>query len=369
MICETALIHVWMIKELIERTAGACNAIQPKAAIGCDGNLLDAAFSATGTCLVSRSSERRNRFTLARVGNMSDKNLDDAYELVDKAYQLNREAISVYDQLLSHFPRSALYNQRGILYSECGEYRKAIIDLTDGIGLCENDPDLYVNRGNAYLRSCAFEAAIDDYDRALSLAPDEKHALNGKAQALADLARIAEAICVWERAIELYPTFVNAHFNLGLLFYEEKRLEEALRCLNLAHHLEPQDAVVLRLRGDVYLALRNYLQALRDYELAVDSAPSDAHGYSRLAWVLSTCPDAQLRNGTLALGHATKACVLTDWKNPMCLESLAAACAEIGDFREAIRHQHEAIENYTSSLRQTAVKHLQVLQQSKALRD
>jgi hypothetical protein len=80
-------------------------------------------------------------------------------------------------------------------------------------------------------------------------------------------------------------------------------------------------------------------------------------------------PDAQLRNGTLALRHATKACVLTDWKNPMCIESLAAAYAECGGFREAIRYQHEAIENYTSSLRQTAMKRLQVLQQSNPLRD
>ena len=67
------------------------------------------------------------------------------------------------------------------------------------------------------------------------------------------------------------------------------------------------------------------------------SPNSPAH--NNLAWLLATCPVDGLRNGHEAVEHATWACQATEWSRPHFLGTLAAACAEIGDFDQAVRLQ------------------------------
>ena len=68
---------------------------------------------------------------------------------------------------------------------------------------------------------------------------------------------------------------------------------------------------------------------------------------NRLAWLQATCPAAEFRDGAKAVENATKACELTNWKNPGYLNVLAAAYSEAGDFDAAVKWQKEAIDLLT----------------------
>ena len=81
---------------------------------------------------------------------------------------------------------------------------------------------------------------------------------------------------------------------------------------------------------------RQYREAIQAYESALKSAPNSLAGHNDLAWLLATCPTAELRNAKEAVRHATLACEATQWKNPSALDTLAVALAEDQQFDKAI---------------------------------
>jgi len=64
-----------------------------------------------------------------------------------------------------------VYKWRADSYNNLGEYPEAIADFTKAIELSPNDPVLYNDRGNAYLRSDQFKKAKEDYLEAIDLDP------------------------------------------------------------------------------------------------------------------------------------------------------------------------------------------------------
>ncbi len=57
------------------------------------------------------------------------------------------------------------------------------------------------------------------------------------------------------------------------------------------------------------------------------------------------CPLAQFRSGPQAVQEATTACDLTHWQNNAMLDTLAAACAEAGDFDDAVKWESQTLQN------------------------
>jgi tetratricopeptide (TPR) repeat protein len=66
--------------------------------------------------------------------------------------------------------------------------------------------------------------------------------------------------------------------------------------------------------------------------------------HTLLAKLYTTCPAAEIHNVTKAMEHGTTACELSGWAEPICLDALAAACAEAGRFDMAVQRQKEAVE-------------------------
>lgn len=64
---------------------------------------------------------------------------------------------------------------------------------------------------------------------------------------------------------------------------------------------------------------------------------------NQTAWVLATNPDAAVRNGAEAVELAERAAGLAGGRQPAVLDTLAAAFAEVGRFREAVQITNETL--------------------------
>jgi hypothetical protein len=87
----------------------------------------------------------------------------------------------------------------------------------------------------------------------------------------------------------------------------------------------------------------------RGQQVSVDEASTselcmDARSYGWVAWLDIIVPQDKLQDGKKALELATKSCELSDWKDTMCLSVFAAARAECGDYKDAVKWQKKVIE-------------------------
>jgi predicted Zn-dependent protease len=90
----------------------------------------------------------------------------------------------------------------------------------------------------------------------------------------------------------------------------------------------------------VRTALGRHGEAIGDYERALAINPKSGGSHNNLAWLLATTPDPALRDGPRALRHAHAALKLG--RTAAWLDTLAAAHAECGDFKAAVRAEVEA---------------------------
>ncbi len=140
------------------------------------------------------------------------------------------------------------------------------------------------------------------------------------------------------------PKDALTSLQLGMVYETMKQYEKALTSFDEVLARNPDDLAALRGRADALLNLGRRGDAVVEYEKAYKIQPHDYGILNNYAWVLATAPEDKLRDGRRALDMATEACKLTDYKADYILSTLAAACAETGDFASARKYAAQAVE-------------------------
>ncbi len=95
------------------------------------------------------------------------------------------------------------------------------------------------------------------------------------------------------------------------------------------------DATTYAIRGTAHQKAKDYAKARDDYRTGLKLNPNELTALNNLAWMQATCPDDEFRDGAAAVELATRACQLTKFKVKDYVTTLAAAYAEVGDFKRA----------------------------------
>jgi tetratricopeptide (TPR) repeat protein len=164
-----------------------------------------------------------------------------------------------------------------------------------------------------------------------------------RANALFELRRYAEALVDYDLFIaNQHGGHVWARHQRGLTHQAMGQRQLALADFNRALELN-SDALSVRFdRSQLFAEMGLYQQAIEDLHRTATSSPKTAVYANALAWLLATCPDAKIHNGKEAVHFALKAVSID--RNAQYLDTLAAAEARKGDFKQAVETQQAALD-------------------------
>lgn len=226
------------------------------------------------------------------------------------------------------------------LLSVRGEYEAALAALNRWTQ--KPPPDVAVLRGHILRRQGRLEAAVQAYEEALSQAPNNVWAHNGRGLALDKLRQRDEAIEAFEKAIEGAPRVAWFRLNAITPLLATGRREEALDLvedgLNIGS-VRPDEAAALWTRkGDILRAMYQHPEALSAYDQAIVLAPEDAS-----AWEGIGMAHAALGHHEQALAALQRAADLSP-NNARIWYNIGDVLVAHGSYQEAISSLNKALQ-------------------------
>jgi hypothetical protein len=156
-----------------------------------------------------------------------------------------------------------------------------------------------------------------------------------------------------DAAFNVWPTKVledvRQKIERGRIAEAEGDHEESIKLFSDVLTFDPKNLAAITGRAHVFERAGSDAEAVADYTAAAELASEDPYAYWRLADLLATSSNSQLRDGTRAVELARKVVERMRRQPPngtevMALALLASAEAEAGNFGAAVALQREAIE-------------------------
>jgi tetratricopeptide (TPR) repeat protein len=272
------------------------------------------------------------------------------------------------------------YASRAVAWHILKQYDRALADHNEAIRLDPRNAEAIQNRASTWLAKGETEQAIADYSEAIRLRPGKNGtpARLNRATAWMSKGELDKALAEYSDVIRIDPTFAAAYGYRANIWLVKMEYDKALGDLSESVRLDPRDAELFRARGRIWIRKGECEKALADLNESIRLNPKEPSAYSSraLVWgakgeieralgdcdnairtdrtcpwghyiqasILGCCPEAKFRDGRRAIEAARRACELTEWKNPGCLDVLASAYAEAGDFKQAVLWSKKAIE-------------------------
>lgn len=174
----------------------------------------------------------------------------------------------------------------------------------------------------------------------------------------------------FDAAIGRDPKEWPPYFSRALVFGHQQKWALAAQDLTTVLQFRPTNYLAAILRGWMNERLGNYKSSLAEYDRILSLHPlplTRALALSSRAWLRATCPDASFRNAQQAIADAKAACNITSWSKPDHIDTLAAACAEAGDFDSAVRFEQQALAHEREEENRKAyAQHLAIYQEHRS---
>lgn len=250
-----------------------------------------------GTILAQRPGQEAQAIARYRAAIASNPGYAEAHNNLGLLLQAQpdgrTEAMVEFSAALQAQPNlaEAHYNLALALMAEPARRPEAIAHLQEAVRFRPRFAEAYYQLGVIYQRSRQNQEALEAYDRALQIRPENPQTHYAEGTVLAQMpARHDEAASHFREAIRLDPRLAEAYHRLGKIFEEQGRGEEAQAAYGKAVQLKP-GLVEARYDFGGLLAERAQLpEAAVQLAEAVRLAPDFAEAHYRLGVVLARIP-------------------------------------------------------------------------------
>ncbi|MCB0210164.1 MAG: tetratricopeptide repeat protein [Anaerolineae bacterium] len=139
-----------------------------------------------------------------------------------------------------------------------------------------SDARTYLAQGTSYAALDNHQRAIEDFDQAVQLKPDNAFAFRSRGKSYAVLGNHQKAIENFTQAIKLRPDAAFFFYYRGESYAALGNHQQAIKDFDQAIELMPEAAFILHSRGESYAALSNHQQAIEDFDQAIKLIPDAA---------------------------------------------------------------------------------------------
>ncbi len=178
-------------------------------------------------------------------------------------------AEQLFIQALSYGENHAIYFHRGRARYKNEHYEDAITDLNHAIKIYKDDSDYYYWRALTYYKMEQYNKAVEDIIHAEKLVNNNKYYSDLRQNISSQIAlqahelgkneKTSEAINQYDKAIGLEPDNAIMRYNKAITLYNSNQLGEALEELKQAIELDPNEI-------NFYIAIDAILAQSRDWD-------------------------------------------------------------------------------------------------------
>jgi tetratricopeptide (TPR) repeat protein len=244
----------------------------------------------------------------------------------------------------------------------------AIDAFQKAIELDPNESDAHSNLGAEFAKLGQFDVARHELEAAVRLNPQHFQARHNLGLVLIDLGDTSAAITEFEAALQLEPNAADTHRKLAEALAATQQWPQAQREFEAALSLRPESWKAWHGLAKVLIQTDRLPQGMAAYGRAMQLGPG-APAFADLAWLLATHPSSEIRDVAGATRLANLACEQTNHRDARSLQSLAAAQAAAGEFDSAVATLDQAIKRTKQGFDEPSVEELQALRTKFALRE
>lgn len=264
------------------------------------------------------------------------------------------DAITAYKKALEIRPgyADAHYNL-GLVYAHKGSAAlpQAVDEFKKAVEIRPYYAEAHFNLGIALSQPGPLQnlpGAISHFREALDLHPNYPEADYFLALVYYQKGDLDNSMAHLQKALAVRPNYEEAHFYLGHVFVDAGRPDEAIEQYQKALEIGPHYGEAYNEIANIMYKKNEFGKAIDNYEKALELKPDFLMARNNLAWLLSTCPNPDLRDGKRAVDLVEKEIQkerqLALGKDPLLLRTLAAAYAQAGNFPDAVKTAQEALD-------------------------
>ena len=174
-----------------------------------------------------------------------------------------------YQNILSVDPKhfDALH-LLGVIETQTSNLEKAVEYFSSAIAINELSPDIFNNRAGLYTYLKQYSNALNDCDKAIQLKPTFAEAHLNRSQILLEMKQYEDALLSCNRVIQL-RNFPEAYNTRGAILKKLGRHEEALSDFNLALEINTNFVDAYNNRGVLVQELGDPASSISDYNNAI----------------------------------------------------------------------------------------------------